>query len=81
MFDVPKGEKNPNEMSAAETFLAKLAEGIEFEEEETRAKETSNEEDDDIDDLGGGEGILSVEEKEAFEEGILPVRLVIVKVS
>ena len=79
MFDVPKG-KNPNEMSDAKSFLAKLAEGIELEEKEMRAKETGKEEEDNIDNLGESEGILSVEEREAFEEGILPVQLVIVKV-
>ena len=81
MFDVPKGEKDPNEMSEAETVLAKLAEGIELEEEETRAQDTGVEDDDDVEDVSRDDVLLTDEEKEEFNEGILPIRLIIVKVS
>ena len=79
LFDVPKG-KNPNEMSEAESFLEKLAEGIELEEEQMRTQETSDE-DDDIDDVTSDSVLLPNEEKKEFDEGILPIRLIIVKVS
>jgi hypothetical protein len=83
MFDIPKGEKSSNEMSKAETFLAKLTEGLELEEEETRARDVGDEEDNDNvdDDLRNDISLLTKEEKKEFDEGIMPTRLVIVKVS
>jgi hypothetical protein len=81
LFDAPeKTNGETRNISDAEALLARLAEGIELEEIETRAMRN----DEEIDNIEGYEdnvALLSDEEKAAFEEGILPVRLAIVKVS
>lgn len=82
VFNVPKGKKGPDDMSDAETFLSRLAEGIEQEEQETRAsRDDDGEADDDVENLVEETKLLSEEEKKSFEAGVLPIRLVITKVS
>jgi hypothetical protein len=81
LFDAP-GKTNGDERNVgdAEALLARLAEGIELEDMETRAMR--NDEDvDDVEEYEDEVALLSDEEKAAFEEGILPVRLAIVKVG
>jgi hypothetical protein len=82
-FDLPKGLADAA-LDDAERELRELAEGIDLEEEETRGKWEStdeNEKDDGddgwIDEVAG----LPVADREELEECIRPVRLVLVKVS
>jgi hypothetical protein len=82
VFDVPKSGKGANEMSDAESFLSRLAEGIELEEQETRvSRDDDGEADDNVPDLVEDTELLSEEEKQSFEAEVLPIRLVIMKVS
>ena len=84
-FDVPKGQVDavPDE---AERELRELAEGLNIEEEQTKGEwEGPDDEEDEegkdldgwVDEVAG----LSVANREALEENIQPVRLVLVKVS
>ena len=84
LFDPPKGktgEGGPN-VSETEGLLEKLAAGIELEEEATRAAQNVDAaEDDDVETIGDDIELLSEEEKAELNEGIMPVRLAIVKAS
>lgn len=85
VFDAPKKKKSAeggnDNVNDAEAMLAKLAQGIELEEREMRASIDSDGADNDDDGLKDEIALLSPEEWTEFEETIVPVRLVIVKVS
>jgi CO/xanthine dehydrogenase Mo-binding subunit len=75
VFDAPKRN------GGAETLLEKLAEGIELEEEEVRLAGQEDGNDDNVEGWSDEMDLLTDEERAELEEGILPVRMVIVKVS
>ena len=81
LFDSPgRTNKDQRNLSNDEILLARLAEGIELEEVETQGTD-GGEADDDTKGYDPDVELLSDEEKATFEEGILPVRLAIVKVG
>ena len=84
-FDVPKGRADAA-LDEVESELRELAEGLDIEEEQTKGEweGPDNEEDEEgedpdgwVDEVAG----LSVADREALEENIRPVRLVLVKVG
>jgi hypothetical protein len=84
VFDAPKknGERGGGEFSKDEELLLKLAEGIEREEMVTRDMLGCDEDlDDDLDGWVDEVELLTAEEKAELEVSIVPVRLLIVKVS
>jgi hypothetical protein len=92
LFDVPKkkktadGEMDDEEgsiLSSSEELLERLAEGIEIEERDVRAGLDDDEDAEDDNDEGWRDEVelLSEEERAEFDRKIIPVRLVIVKVS
>lgn len=84
VFDTPqkKGDRNAEGLSTEEELLLKLAEGIEREESVTREMLGPDEDlDDDLDGWVDEVELLTAEEKAELEVSIVPVRLLIVKVS
>ena len=82
LFDAPKkSSEGDDESDLNDELLAKLAEGIELEEEETRAALEHEEDNDDDEGLVDEIALLSETEKAEFDAVIIPVQLVIVKVS
>lgn len=84
-FDVPKGGADAA-LDEAERELRELAEGLDIEEEQTKGEREGQDDEQDeegedpdgwVDEVAG----LSVADREALEENIRPVRLVLVKVG
>lgn len=84
VFDAPKKkcDRDAGGLSTQEELLLKLAEGIEREELVTREMLGPNEDlDDDLSGWVDEVELLTAEEKAELEVSIVPVRLLIVKVS
>ena len=84
VFDAPqkKGDRNAEGLSMEEELLLKLAKGIEQEELVTREMLGPDEDlDDNLDGWVDEVELLTDEEKAELEVSIVPVRLLIVKVS
>ena len=79
-FDIPKGQADAA-LDQAERELDELAEGIDIEDEKTRAEWEGTEDNDDNDGWVDEVAHLSVADREELEANITPVRLVLVKVS
>jgi hypothetical protein len=77
-FDTPK--KSSEDLPDDERMLAELAEGIEFEEAETRRAQDDTEEEDNIDGWVDEEELLSEEEQSELRAATLPIRCVLLKV-
>jgi hypothetical protein len=80
-FDVPKGKADVA-LDDAERELRELAEGLDIEEETTKAKwEGLDDDEDDMESLVDEAADLSVADREKLDSNVRPVRLVLVKVS
>lgn len=84
-FDIPKKDVE-SALDAAERELLELAAGIELEEMVTLAEEGAGDKDDreEIDNIEGWVdemALLSEDERDELRENVVPVRLVLVKVS
>jgi hypothetical protein len=84
-FDVPKGKADAA-LDDAERELRELAEGLDIEEEMTKAEwegldDEEDEDEDDMESLVDKVADLSVADCEELDLSIRPVRLVLVKVS
>src|ERR1700690_3554268 len=82
-FDVPAGD-GKDFMDQAERELRELAEGLDLEEEKTQRErdvEDVEESDDDEDDWVHEREKLSIIDREALDESIRPIRMLLVKVS
>jgi hypothetical protein len=78
-FDAPK--KGLFDLNDEELVLADLAAGIELEEDEMRAKVDNDEDMDNEEGWIDEELLLSEDERSQLRASLLPIRLVIVKVS
>jgi len=79
-FDVSEGHADAA-LDDAERELKDLAEGIDIENETTRDESGADGEDDDVDGWVDEVACLSVADRKELEASIMPVRLVLVKVS
>jgi hypothetical protein len=84
-FDVPKGKADAA-LDDAERELRELTEGLDIEEERTKAEwegldDEEDEDEDDTESLVDKAANLSVADHEELDSNVRPVRLVLVKVS